>query len=203
MYFHTLCGKVYFYHSTRGCATLPPVDISGTPGRAQNSLKIVLKNSKENTRNREPQGIPKSTQNRPKKAKKWLQGALWKPLGKDVEKATISGPLWTVKMRLAPRRQLDFHFSQGLPKSSKNGAKMDPKGSQIPPKTPRSRSKSVPEKYTKNHPEIGTKREPTWTPNGSQNGFKIDSGRGPGAEGVRQGSPRPSQGAFWDHFGDF
>ena len=161
------------------------------PGTLKWSKKLLEKRYRKRRKMESP-GYPKMEPKSQDFSKKINFGVLPRACGKEVAKIVILGPPRRLKMRLAPRRQLDFHFSQGLPKSSKNGAKMDPKGSQIPPKTPRRRSKSVPEKYTKNHPEIGTKREPTWTPNGSQNGLKIKSGRGPGAEGVRQGSPRPS-----------
>ena len=49
--------------------------------------------------------------------------------GKEVAKIVILGSPSKLKMRLAPKRQLDFHFSQGLPKSIQNGAKMDTKNS--------------------------------------------------------------------------
>ena len=152
-------------------------------------MKIVLKNSKENTRNREPQGIPKSTQNRPKKAKKWLQGALWKPLGKDVEKATISGPLWTVKMRLAPRRQLDFHFSQALPKSSKNGPKRLPNPTQNAPKSIQERSRKIHKKCYRNRNQKGAKMDPKWEPTSTQNRLWEGSRCRGGAPGVPKAIP--------------
>ena len=200
MYLHTLCRKVYFYASARGKPPLPPDSSFGTPWDANMYQKTLLKKGAENEGTWSPKGTPKWSPNRKIFEKKINFGVLPRACGKEVAKIVILGPPRRLKMRLAPRRQLDFHFSQGLPKNSKNGAKMDPKGSQIPPKTPRSRSKSVPEKYTKNDTEIGAKREPKWTPNGNQNRLKIDFGRGPGAEGVRQGSPRPSQGAFWEPF---
>ena len=42
--------------------------------------------------------------------------------------------------------------------------------------------RSDPENHVKIDSKNGAKREPKWSPNGSQNPMKIDSGRGPGAE---------------------
>ena len=55
--------------------------------------------------------------------KKISLGVLPRACGKEVVKIMILGPPRKLKIRLAPKRQLDFHFSKGLPKSTK----MEPK----------------------------------------------------------------------------
>ena len=60
----------------------------------------------------DPKIEPKLSQGLPKEA----PGVLRRHLGKDIEKTVIFRPPWTVKMRLTLKRELSFHFSEGLPK---------------------------------------------------------------------------------------
>ena len=112
---------------------------------------------------------------------------LRRPLGKEVEKTVIFRPPWTVKMRLTLKRELNFHFSEGFPKYSQNGATMEPKWLPNPPEDAPRALRSAPEKESKNDTEIGAKREPKWRPKGVQNRSKkvskneVDRRRAPGA----------------------
>ena len=82
-------------------------------------------------------------------------------------------------------------------------SKWSQNGSQIRPKTPRGRSKSAPEKESKNDSEIGAKREPKWRPKGIHNLSKKVSKN----EVDHRRAPRAPQGRLWDDigsiFGDF
>ena len=111
---------------------------------------------------------------------------LWRPFGKVVEKTLIVRPPCPVKMRLTLKRELNFHFSEGLPKYSQNGATMEPKWLPNPPEDAPRALRSAPEKESKNDTEIGAKREPKWRPKGVQNRSKkvskneVDRRRAPG-----------------------
>ena len=79
-----------------------------------------------------------------------------------------------------------------VPKWSQNG-------SQIRPMTRQGRSKSAPEKVSKNDFKIGAKKEPQLTPDGTQNRSKKGSRNEVGAGRA----PRASQDRFWDDFGSY
>ena len=93
---------------------------------------------------------------------------LRRPLGKDIEKTQIFRTLGTVKMRLPLTRELNFHFSQGTPKDSQNGAKIEPKLLQNPSGDAlgslRERSLKLEEKTTQNRCQKGANMDPQIAP---------------------------------------
>ena len=80
--------------------------------------------------------------------KKISLGVLPRACGKEFVKITILGAPRRLKMRLALKHQLDFHFSKGLPKSTQTGAKMDP---QRLPNPTQNAPKSIQERSRKIH----------------------------------------------------
>ena len=117
---------------------------------------------------RVPQGTPKSSPNRPTDPKNRLQGVLRRPLGKDVEKTQIFRTLGTVKMRLPLTRELNFHFFQGTPKDSQNGAKIELKSLPNPSgdalRSLRESSRKWIEKSTRNRSPRGIETGPQIRP---------------------------------------
>ena len=68
--------------------------------------------------------------------------------GSMSKKHRFSDPHWTVKMRLPPKRELNFHFSKGLPnvfpKLTRNGAEMAAKSARRRPEVaPRAFPKNI------------------------------------------------------------
>ena len=159
-----------------------------------------------------PRGTPKSTPHRSKSLQKRVSEELPKASRKMYRKSSIVGGPWTMKMRLTPWRELNFHVFKGyqkmLQKGSQNGAKIDPK---FAPWRSGGASRGLSKKSKKTIPKM----TPKVSEIGGQMGAKIEPKMSlktpvdfapsglfyPRPPGWSRGALGEPLGAPWDHFG--